>query len=149
MTNTPTDTGYFDFSSAINNQGGTHLRDFIFHVGHNPATQTWAVTVGNNSSDDSTLPQPDQPQNTGSDPYQVPATGWYTLQSYFHDNGSGVLTVTMNLLNHSGTVLHSWTLSNPGDVIATTVGGHRYGWFSAEPFLLAFDKARFYLGAPN
>jgi len=36
----------------------------------------------------------------------------------------------MQLIQKStGTVVGAWTLSDPSDVIGTTVGGHRYGWF--------------------
>ena len=34
----------------------------------------------------------------------------------------------MNILDADGNVLHTWTLSDPSDVIGVTVGGNRYGW---------------------
>ena len=35
-----------------------------------------------------------------------------------------------------------WTLSDPSDVIGSTVGGNRYGWFATDEFpFLAFDTS--------
>lgn len=142
------DDAYFDFSSAINNQAGNHLRDFIFHVGHTSVAGNWSASVSNNSSNDSSASQPDAPHLIGT-PALITTTGWYTLQSYFHDV-AGVLVVTMNLRDSSNTIVGTWTLTNSADDIAGTVGGNRYGWFSAQPFNpLAFDNARLYLGAPT
>lgn len=142
-TMTPTDTAYFDFSSAINNISGTHLRDFIFHVGHNPSTGNWSATVSNNSNNDSTIPQGDQPQIDLASPANISTTGWYTLQSYFHDNGSGLLVVDMKILDSSNVVVGSWTILTTDNL--TAVGGNRYGWFTAQPFpSLKFDNAKIY-----
>jgi hypothetical protein len=53
-----------------------------------------------------------------------------------------VLVGTMRLLDSNGVVLHTWTLSDPSDVIGTTVGGNRYGWFASQEFpFLAFDDS--------
>ncbi len=36
----------------------------------------------------------------------------------------------------------TWTLSDPSDIIGTTVGGNRYGWFVTDEFpFLAFDTS--------
>ena len=41
-----------------------------------------------------------------------------------------------------GVPLMTWTLSDPSDVIGTTVGGNRYGWFVTDEFpFLAFDTS--------
>ncbi len=41
----------------------------------------------------------------------------------------------MSIIDRStGTVLTTWTRSDPSDVIGTTVGGNRYGWFPVQAF---------------
>jgi|GEM_PF-6296411 len=124
----------FDFSSAINQPNGDHRRDFIFSVGTDPAVANqWVMSASNNS--------PGWPANPGRDPFVISDTGWYTFQHTFTNNG-GVLKVVMEVLNSGGTVLHSWTLSDPSDVIGTTVGGNRYGWFVTSAFsFLAVDNS--------
>ena len=83
------------------------------------------------------------PKNPGRDPIAITAAGWYTFQHEFYDSGSGVLAVDLSILDAGGTVLKTWTLSDPSDVIGTTVGGNRYGWFPQNDFpFLAFDNAR-------
>ncbi|HEV2689036.1 MAG TPA: hypothetical protein VGV35_10785, partial [Bryobacteraceae bacterium] len=38
---------------------------------------------------------------------------------------------------------HTWTLSDPTDIIGSTVGGNRYGWFASQEFnFLAIDNSR-------
>lgn len=112
----------FDFSSAINNTAGTHRRDFVFTAGTNPsANGQWLVNVGNNT--------PGNPVNGVRVPAAINATGWYTLQANFQNN-TGVLAVTMSVISrNTDAIMGSWTLSDASDIIGTTVGGHRYGWF--------------------
>ena len=46
-------------------------------------------------------------------------------------------------------MLHSWTRSDATDVIGSTVGGNRYGFFAAQEFpFLAFDNTRLHVSAP-
>lgn len=125
----------FDFSSAINNPAGSHRRDFIFSVGTDPlVTGQFAMSASNNA--------PGWPSNPGRDPFFINQTGWYTFRHTFQNNGSGVLEVIMDVLDSTGTVLHSWNLSDPTDVIGTTVGGNRYGWFVTSDFsTLAIDNS--------
>lgn len=48
----------------------------------------------------------------------------------------------MDILDTSEAVVGSWTLSDPTDVIGTTVGGNRYGWFVNSDFdFLAIDNS--------
>jgi hypothetical protein len=124
----------FDFSSAINQPSGTHRRDFIFSVGTDPLVAgQFAMSASNNA--------PGWPSNPGRDPFFVNESGWYTFRHTFQDDGSGVLEVVMDVLDASGAVLHTWTLSDSTDVIGTTVGGHRYGWFVTSEFdFLAIDN---------
>lgn len=125
-----------DYSSAINNQAGTHRRDFIFHIGTNPAVNgQWFVSASNNS--------PGNPLAAGN--AAISQDGWYTLTHDFK-NVNGVLAVTLSVTQKStGTVLGSWTLSDPSDLISSVVGGNRYGWFTGNPFTIpyvAIDNAK-------
>ncbi len=118
-----------NYSSAINNPAGNHRRDFIFHAGTVPstgATNEWAVSVSNNS--------PGWPLNPARNPIVIDTTGWYIFEHKFQDNGSGVLSVEMNLLDSNENQLGTWTLSDPTDIIGTTVGGNRYGWLVTSAF---------------
>ncbi|KKR30522.1 hypothetical protein A2715_05895 [Candidatus Woesebacteria bacterium RIFCSPHIGHO2_01_FULL_39_32] len=128
----------FDFSSAINDPAGSHRRDFIFSVGTDPlVTGQFAMSASNNA--------PGWPSNPGRDPFFVDTSGWYTFRHTFQDDGSGVLEVVMDVLDGTETVLHTWTLSDPTDVIGTTVGGNRYGWFVTSDFgFLAIDNSEKY-----
>jgi hypothetical protein len=131
----------FDWTSAVSTPANTHRRDFIFNGGfYNDATgpgagqNRFVFSASNNA--------PGWPKNPGRDPFAVTTTGWYTLQHLFYDSGSSVLAVEMSILDSSGTVLHTWTLSDPSDVIGTMVGGNRYGWFAYNYFpILAVDNS--------
>jgi hypothetical protein len=47
------------------------------------------------------------------------------------------------LLRPDGRPTHDWTLSDPADVIGTTVGGNRYGLFASNEFpFLAIDNSK-------
>ena len=122
----------FDWSSAISDPTGAHRRDFIFNVGTDPTTAgTFVMSASNNT--------PGWPANPDRDPFKVNATGWYTFQNTFV-NEAGVLADHMSVLNSSGTPLHTWILSDPSDLIGTTVGGNRYaGLFNNQFVGLALD----------
>lgn len=132
----------FDFSSAINNNGGTHLRDFIFNAGfYNDATgpgantDRFVVSASNNSQPGSAYAK-----NPDRSPIAISTSGWYTFEHHFYNNG-GVLAVEMSIFNASDVLINSWTLSNPADLI-TGVGGNRYGLFAYNQFTtLAFDNS--------
>jgi hypothetical protein len=136
----------FDFSSAINTTDeNVHRRDFIIHL-ETDSTQSgvWLVDASNNA--------PGNPSGS-SDAVEITTTGWYTLQAYFYDSGVGVLAVDLNVIERSSnTTIFSETRSDPSDVIGSTVGGNRYGWFTSQRFDLdevAIDNAQLYLGAPQ
>ncbi len=125
----------FDFSSAINTPAGSHRRDFIFSLGTNPGMDgQWLVSGSNNA--------PGWPGNPARSPATLTDTGWYTLEHQFRDVG-GVLEVSLNIYKKGEpTPVGSWTLSDPSDVIGSTVGGNRYGWFIESDFdWLAIDQA--------
>ena len=132
----------FDWSSAISTPTGTHLRDFIFNAGfYNDIDTTgsgarFVISASNNSS-----PASAYPKNPGRDPFTITTTGWYTFEHHFKNAGLGVLAVDMSISTLNGAPLKIWTLSNPTDIIGSTVGGHRYGWFDFQQFpILAIDN---------
>jgi hypothetical protein len=134
----PANDTRFDFTSAVNKPDGSHRRDFAFNVG--------GYTSGGNhftmSASNSTGRANSFPTNPARDPFDITSAGWYTFQHDFTDNGTGVLSVQLRLLDSSDALLHTWTLSDPTDVIGSTVGGNRYGWFANTEFSsLAFDNS--------
>lgn len=115
----------FAYTVAASAPDCLHRRDFVFSVGTKPGTPgSFIMSASNNS--------PGWPSDPGRSPLTVSTTGWYTFTHTFADNGSGVLSVTMSVNGPGGS--SSWTLSDPTDVIGTTVGGSRYGWFSYGQF---------------
>ncbi len=131
----------FDYSSAINDTSGVHRRDFIFNGGfYNDAGPVGAgnrfvVSASNNS--------PGDPRG-GVSPTVISSSGWYTFKHRFYDGGAGVLAVELSIIDSANVTVASWTLSTPSDVIGSTVGGNRYGWFVTNgfPFLAMDDSDR-------
>lgn len=126
----------FDWSSAINNNLGTHRRDFIFNAGfYNDATgpgantNRFVISASNNSQ-----PGNAYAKNPDRDPIAISTPGWYTFEHHFYDNG-GVLAVDMSIfdIGNNNSLVHQWTLSDPSDLIAG-IGGNRYGWFDYNQF---------------
>lgn len=120
----------FDYTSAINNNLGNHLRDFVFNAGFyndgtGPGANTdrFVISAGNNAGRASSYPK-----NTGA--IAISTTGWYTFQHHFYNN-AGTLKVDMSIFDSSNSLVHSWTLGT--DAIAG-VGGNRYGWFANNEF---------------
>ncbi len=133
----------FDFSSAINDPAGTHRRDFVFNAGfYNDATAPgtgprFVVSASNNAGRSNSFPK-----NPARDPFVIVDDGWYTFQHKFVDNGLGVLTVELTIKDAAGVTLHTWNLSDPTDIINTTVGSNRYGFFAQQELTtLAIDNA--------
>lgn len=144
MSTTVNDTR-FDWSSAVSTPADPpqHRRDFVFNGGfYNDSDVTgsgprFVFTGSNNAGRDSSFPK-----NPARDPLTITATGWYEFRHVFSDNG-GVLSVDLQILSSSGAVLNTWTLSDPTDIIGSTVGGNRYGWFVIHEFaVFAFDDSR-------
>lgn len=140
----------FDYSVAANGTDGVHQRDFIFHVAKDTSTGSLLVG-GSNNTNFATREDLDTLSNT----YEVTASGWYTLQHDFYDDG-GVLAVDLNLLDKSGTVLFTETRTDGSDTIPDVVGGNRYGWFThiglgsgGQGGSLAVDNSQLYLTAPQ
>lgn len=130
----------FDYSVAATGTDGNHKRDFIFHVTSDTSTGQLLVGASNNTN---FAPREDL---ENIDHAVVASAGWYTLRHTFRDD-SGVLAVDLELLDGSGSVLFTHTLSNPADTIPAEVGGNRYGWvtFVGVPGGLAIDDTELFV----
>lgn len=136
----------FDWSSAIYRPDGNHRRDFVFNAGFyndggepGAGTNRFVISASNNATRSGAYPA-----NPGRDPIAITASGWYTFQHRFSDSGNGVLAVDLSILDSSGNLVHQWTLSDPTDIIGTTVGGNGYGWLVIMelPFLAIDNTVR-------
>lgn len=132
----------FDFSSAINNALGTHLRDFIFNAGFyndntgpGAGTNRFVISASNNSQPGSAFAK-----NPARSPIAIDDTGWYTFKTHFYDN-LGTLGVDLSIYDAADALVNTWTMTS-SDAIGG-VGGNRYGWFDYNQFsTLAFDNAQ-------
>ena len=123
----------WDVSTAASGQNGAHRRDFIFHAASD-ASGNILIAADNNSNFTR------RNDLASINHHTVTASGWYTLEWVFRDNG-GVLAVDCNLRDAGGTLLFTETRSDPSDLIATLVGGNRYMWFTfLEVSKLAIDN---------
>jgi hypothetical protein len=126
----------FDWSSAISTPTVTFRRDFVFNVGTDALG--FVITGGNNATRCGA-----NPADPGHSPVvHITQSGWYTLKHTFSGVTGGVLTVTLTV-SHAGSnvPLGAWVRSDPSDIIGTTVGGNRYGWFVQNEFNgLAIDN---------
>jgi hypothetical protein len=127
----------FDWSSAISDTSGGFRRDFVFNVGTDPLG--FVMTAGNNATRCGA-----NPADPGHAPVvHISLSGWYTFKHTFSGTPGGPLTVTMTVAPSGTTVpLGTWVRSDPTDIIGTTVGGNRYGWFVQNEFDgLAIDNS--------
>jgi hypothetical protein len=150
-TNTECKGTRFDYTSAINNANGDHLRDFGFNVSTGlakddrvvlPACQGFTVTGQTDVNRVNANPNIDN-----YDPQCIAESGWYTFKHTFSDDGTGHLRVLMEIIPVGGSnPAASWTIDS-GDPIASgdpskDVGCNRYGWFSnQEIYGLPIDNA--------
>jgi hypothetical protein len=122
---------FFDWSSATSNQSGGYGRDFVFNVGTD-GHDGFVVSASNNAGGN--------PANSAH-PYPITTSGWYTFQHHFYNSGNGVLAAELTVRPlGAATPLATWTLSDPSDVIGTTVGGNRYGWLLNNELPIALDN---------
>lgn len=145
LTPYPNDTR-FDWTSAINDANCDHRRDFVFNAGfYNDTDSTgsgprFVISASNNAGRGNSFPK-----NPGRDPFTINAEGWYTFEHRFYSvppTPGGQLYVDLTIKDSAGAPLHMWTLTDPSDIIGTTVGGNRYGWFATDEFpYLAFDNS--------
>jgi hypothetical protein len=133
----------FDFDSSINDNLGFFKRDFVFNAGFysdtdgspGSGTSRFVISASNDKQPGFALPK-----NPGRGPIAISASGWYTFEHHFRDNGGG-LAVDMTIHNSSGGLVNTWTLTDPTALI-TGFGGNRSGWFNYNEFsVLAFDNA--------
>lgn len=124
----------FDYSTASNDAAGVNRRDFIIHVGKQANGDL--LVAGSNNSNFAT-----RMDLASINHYAVTSAGWYIMESAFRDNGSGVLAVDLNLRDASNTLLFTETRSDASDIIGTTVGGNRYGWFTFTTGTFSIDAA--------
>jgi hypothetical protein len=125
----------FDWDSAINNTTGGFRRDFVFNIGTDALG--FVISGGNNSTRCGANPA------TGRTPIHIATSGWYTFKHTFSGAAGGPLVVTLEVMPAGTNVpLGTWVLSDPSDIIGTTVGGNRYGWFVQNEFDgLAIDNS--------
>jgi hypothetical protein len=112
----------FDYAVAANGSDGAHQRDFVMHVTRDA---TGILIGGSNNSN--FAPRLDL---ASIDHHLVTASGWFTFEHVFRDAGDGTLAVDMNLIDSMGNLLFTETRSDAMDVIATEIGGNRYGWLT-------------------
>ena len=117
----------FDLTVASYNQSGTHLRDFIFHVG---MTAAGDLLVNGSNNTDGAVNEYKLFNDGDGTPTTITTAGWYTFQHVFHDAGDGSLAVDLRVLDDTGTEVFVTTRNNVADDLATTVGGVGYQWFT-------------------
>ena len=122
----------FSWTSGVSSTTNGVLRDFVFNVGTD-GVGGFVISASNNNNG--------IPSDPAQDPIWVVGGEWYTFAHQFYDDGNGVLAVDMTVFDSNDTVLKTWTLSNPADVIGVNVGGNRYGWLVTNFFdNLALDN---------
>jgi len=126
----------FDWSSAINTPSGGFRRDFVFNVGTDALG--FVIAGGNNSTRCGA-----NPSDPGHSPIHITVSGWYTFKHTFSGVPGGPLTVILQVLPAGTNIpLGTWNRSDASDIIGTTVGGNRYGWFVQNEFDgLAIDNS--------
>jgi hypothetical protein len=126
----------FDWDSAVSNTTGGFRRDFVFNVGTDVAG--FVISGGNNATRCGA-----NPADPGHTPIHIATSGWYTFKHTFAGMTGGPLTVTMQVMPAGSNVpLGTWVRTDPTDIIGTTVGGNRYGWFVQNEFDgLAIDNS--------
>jgi hypothetical protein len=136
----------FDWTSAISTPSCSHRRDFVFNAGFYTDMDTtgagprFVISASNNAGRAGSFPK-----NPGRMPLTIVVEGWYTFEHRFYavpPTPGGVLGVDLKIKDAAGVPLRTRTLSDPSDIIGTTVGGNRYGWFASNEFpKLAFDTS--------
>jgi hypothetical protein len=116
----------FDLTTAMSNQAGAHLRDYMFHVGvvddgGGAQLLVNASTYSAYEVDSGFLP--------AESSYAVTTSGWYTFE-FDVQNGGGFLALDLNLRDSAGLLLWSADIGAPQDLIATVAGGPYYTWFA-------------------
>lgn len=133
----------FDWSSAINTPSCAHRRDFVFNAGFytdNMLPPRFVISASNNATRSGA-----NPRNPGRNPITIYDEGWFTFEHRFRAVPSMMglqLYVDLTVKDSLGVTRGTWTLTDASDIIGTTVGGNRYGWFVIDEFpFLAFDNS--------
>ena len=118
----------FDWSSAINDNTGSHLQDYVFNAGTVPTGFIIGTSTNANRGSTfpaNTCPDPSASPNTCRTPVTITSSGWYTFRHTFTDNG-GFLDVEFQIFDSTGTLVPGadWTI-HTGNAMSG-VGGHRY-----------------------
>ena len=136
----------FDYTSAINDNTGAHLRDFGFVVGTGQPGNTCTGWTVNAQMDVNRINA--FPDDSSKNPACIADSGWYTFKHTFFENADHNLEVLMQIIPKSGGApVASWSIVS-GDTPDTpdpisTVGCNRYGWFSnQEIWGLPIDNAK-------
>ena len=117
----------FDYTSAINDSSGAHLRDFGFNVSTGLVGDSCPgfVVVGTTNVD-----RIGANPNGNPDSKCIPDSGWYTFKHTFSSK-NGFLDVLMQIFpKGSSTPVASWDIT--GTDPDGTYGCNRYGWFSNQ-----------------
>jgi hypothetical protein len=138
----------FDWDVALQTSAGGFVRDFVFNGGYYDQMSAtgsgprFVFSAGNNAGRGNAYPE-----DPNHDPFAITASGWYTFQHHFQDD-NGVLRVDMTILDASGAIEKSWTISS-GDPVGPNCCSPNYGWFATQEFeFLAFDNADLTQDAP-
>ncbi len=134
----------FDWDSAINDNTGAFLQDYVFNAGTSFTGSGFFVNASTNATrsgafPENTCPSPSTPPNACRTPVLITQSGWYTFRHTFTNQG-GSLQVDFDIfpLGSSVAIAH-WTIV-PGHPIST-VGGNRYGAFIMDEIpYLAIDN---------
>ncbi|MEM9346553.1 MAG: PEP-CTERM sorting domain-containing protein [Planctomycetota bacterium] len=124
----------FDYSIAINNSGGSHAQDNIFHVGAVTATGGGFEVALNASHNTDFQLNTFKIDNSpfGTSPMVFTESGWYTFQVTFTESLTpDSVDILFEVIDDDGdTFFSASTLSNPAQYTLSTAGGDRYGWFN-------------------
>lgn len=127
----------FDVETAINSSSSFYLQGYDFNVGTGGGTTgepagTFVIQASNNADRTGAYPEnPCSPLSTTCvAPLVVSTSGWYTFRWDFQDV-SGTLVPTMEVLDHSGNELASWTATKDEQPISG-VGGPSLLWLPNE-----------------
>jgi len=132
----------FDWISAINDNTGAFLRDFVFNVGTLPTgfiIQTSTNSTRSGANPNVPCPDPKIQPNTCRPPTTISASGWYSFRHTFRDQ-AGTLAVDFDIFAHGSNtpIAHQTIYADPISI----VGGNRYGGFSNEEIPdLAIDNS--------
>lgn len=108
-------------SVAANNDVGSHLQDYIFHVTKDTSTGELLVAASNNTNFD-----PREDLETLDNFFSVQSPGWYTFEHLMYEGSTGNLEVALSLYDETEGLL----FTEVRDSGSSNFGGNRYLWFT-------------------